>query len=161
MSSATSYIFTNAVPKRPVFPKSFLQGLWTYFHVTLKRHFLRGIYIRWISVAWMTYFAGKCFLFNLHLKRMKFRLTVKPSSSVCLTLSWRRPLSYRNQSIDLLSKSMDWFLYDSSLRHERVKTISFLITTKSAENLKLLWFETWHTSFPWFYFILLFYLIPQ
>ena len=27
-----------------------------------------------------------------------------------LTLSRRRPLSYRNQSIDLLRKSMDWFL---------------------------------------------------
>ena len=39
-----------------------------------------------------------------------------------LTLSWRRPLSYRNQSIDLLGKSMDWFLYDNGLRHERVKT---------------------------------------
>ena len=37
-----------------------------------------------------------------------------------LTLSWRRPLSYRNQSIDLGSKSMDWFLYDNGLRHERV-----------------------------------------
>ena len=34
-----------------------------------------------------------------------------------LTLSWRRPLSYRSQSIDLLRKSMDWFLYDSGLRH--------------------------------------------
>ena len=38
-----------------------------------------------------------------------------------LTLSWRRSLSYRNQSIDLLCKSMDWFLYDNDLRHERVK----------------------------------------
>ena len=38
-----------------------------------------------------------------------------------LTLSWRRPLSYRNQFIDLLRKSIDWFLYDNSLRHERVK----------------------------------------
>ena len=43
-----------------------------------------------------------------------------------LTLSWRRLLSYRNQSIDLRrsidlqSKSMDWFLYDNGLRHERV-----------------------------------------
>ena len=36
-----------------------------------------------------------------------------------------------------------------------LKIISLLIITKSAENLKLLWFETWHTSFPWFYFILL------
>ena len=38
-----------------------------------------------------------------------------------LTLSWRRPISYRNQSIGLLCKSMEWFLYDNSLRHERVK----------------------------------------
>ena len=38
-----------------------------------------------------------------------------------LPLSWRRPLSYRNQSTDLLGKSMDWFLYDNGLRHERVK----------------------------------------
>ena len=37
-----------------------------------------------------------------------------------LTLSQRRPLSYRNQSIDLLRKSIDWFLYDNGLRHERV-----------------------------------------
>ena len=43
-----------------------------------------------------------------------------------LTLSWRRPLSYRSQSIDLLCKSMDWFLYNSGLRHERVKGKSFL-----------------------------------
>ena len=34
-----------------------------------------------------------------------------------LTLSWRRSLSYRNQSIDLLRNK---FLYDNGLRHERV-----------------------------------------
>ena len=44
------------------------------------------------------------------------------SSVLNLTLSWRRPLSYRNQSIDLLRKSMDWFLHDNGPRHERVKT---------------------------------------
>ena len=43
-----------------------------------------------------------------------------------LTLLWWRPLSYRNQSIDLLHKSMDWFLYDNSLRHERVKAVSLV-----------------------------------
>ena len=37
-----------------------------------------------------------------------------------LTLSWRRSLPYGNQSIDLHSKSMDWFLYDQDLCHERV-----------------------------------------
>ena len=41
----------------------------------------------------------------------------------CLKLSRRRPLSYKNQSIDLLCKSVDWFLYDNGLRLERVKFI--------------------------------------
>ena len=36
-----------------------------------------------------------------------------------------RPLSYRNQSIDLRSKSVDWFLNDIGLRHERVKAFLF------------------------------------
>ena len=44
---------------------------------------------------------------------------------ISLTLSWRRPLSYRNQSIDSESKSMDWFLYDKDLRHERVNETFF------------------------------------
>ena len=47
-----------------------------------------------------------------------------------LTLSWRRPLSYRNQSIDLWSKSIDRFLFDNGLRHERVNT-------KNKWNMKL------------------------
>ena len=38
-----------------------------------------------------------------------------------LTLSWRRPLSYWNQSIDLQSRSMDWFLYGNGFRLERIK----------------------------------------
>ena len=36
--------------------------------------------------------------------------------------------SYRNQSIDLRSKSMDWFLHGIGLRHERVKTVFSLKT---------------------------------
>ena len=40
-----------------------------------------------------------------------------------LTLSWGRPLSYRNQSIDLLCRSIDWFLYDNGFHHEKVKNI--------------------------------------
>ena len=42
-----------------------------------------------------------------------------------LTLSWLRSLSNRNQSIDLLRKSMDWFLCDRNSRHERVKVQIF------------------------------------
>ena len=33
----------------------------------------------------------------------------------------RNHVSYRNQYIDLICKSMDWFLYDRDLRHERGK----------------------------------------
>ena len=40
-----------------------------------------------------------------------------------VTLSRQRSLSYRNQSIYLLSKSLDWFLYDTDLRHERVNVV--------------------------------------
>ena len=41
-----------------------------------------------------------------------------------LTLSWRRPLSYRKPVRWFASKSMGWFLYDNGLRHESVKVIS-------------------------------------
>ena len=47
-----------------------------------------------------------------------------------LTLSWRRSLSYRNQSIDLQSKSVDWFLHERGLRYERVKNLAGMTTTK-------------------------------
>ena len=49
--------------------------------------------------------------------------------TVPLTLSRRRPLSYRNQSIDLLWKSMDWFLYDTGLRLESVNQFAFICIT--------------------------------
>ena len=41
-----------------------------------------------------------------------------------LPLSWRRSLPYRNQSIDLQSKSSDWFLYGNGLRHERANQLN-------------------------------------
>ena len=44
------------------------------------------------------------------------------------TFSWRRSLPYSNQSIGFQSKSMDWFLYDRYLRHERVKNVDATIS---------------------------------
>ena len=38
-----------------------------------------------------------------------------------LSLSWWKRVLFRNQSIDLQSKSIEWFLYDVSFRHERDK----------------------------------------
>ena len=49
-----------------------------------------------------------------------------------LTLSWRGLLSYRNQSIDLQSKSMDWFLYDNGPRRARVKDIEMFLKISNA-----------------------------
>ena len=37
--------------------------------------------------------------------------------------SWRRFSSYGNKSINLQSKSMDWFLYESDLCDERVNAL--------------------------------------
>ena len=41
--------------------------------------------------------------------------------SIPLTLSWRRSLSCRKQSIDLPCKSTDWFLYDRDFLQEVLK----------------------------------------
>ena len=38
-----------------------------------------------------------------------------------LTFLWRR--SYRNQSINLQIKSIDWFLYNGDFCHERINTL--------------------------------------
>ena len=62
-----------------------------------------------------------CDLFSRFYKFL--RKTFKGSKT--LTLSWRRPLWYRNQSIDLQSKSTDWFLYDHGRHHERVNACVF------------------------------------
>ena len=51
-----------------------------------------------------------------------------------LTLSWWKSLSYRSQSIDLQSKSMDWFLCHRDFRHGRVK-LSLEITVTSIFRL--------------------------
>ena len=58
--------------------------------------------------------------FNIYRKSSILDFRLRSTSLELLTLSWRRALSYRNQPIDLQSKSMDWFLYDNGLRHERV-----------------------------------------
>ena len=53
-----------------------------------------------------------------------------------LNLSLRRSLLYKNQSIDLHSKSMDWFLYDRNLHSERDKqVVAFLGSSFHAEVL--------------------------
>ena len=57
-------------------------------------------------------------------------------SPTILTLSWRRSLLYRNQSIDLLCKSTDWFLHDKNYHHERVKHSSGIIRMRILNPLR-------------------------
>ena len=49
-----------------------------------------------------------------------------------------RPLSHRNQSINLQSKSMDWFLYDNGLRHEKCKIMCLLCYSADSK-----WYINW------------------
>ena len=68
---------------------------------------------------WMGKFAFT--LENIKVNMNLLKISSKIWKKIILTLSWRRLLSYRKQSIDLLCESMDWFLYDNGLRRERVK----------------------------------------
>ena len=52
---------------------------------------------------------------------------------LCLTLSRWMPISYRDHSIHLQSKSMYWFLYDIGLQRERISRV-FL---ELSEDLKV------------------------
>ena len=65
---------------------------------------------------------------------------------LCLTLSRRRPLSYRNQSTDLRSKSMDWFLYDNGLRLESVQQKIFIVSNWLSHVQQMIF-----TFSEWFY----------
>ena len=54
--------------------------------------------------------------------------------NILLTFSWRRSLSYRDQSTDLQSKSMDWYLHDRDLHYERVNLGEGSTTTFTSVN---------------------------
>ena len=61
------------------------------------------------------------FLEELRVKGAFLFNNANKKKSCTLTLSQQRSLSYRNHSVYLLCKPMEWFLYDRDLRHERVK----------------------------------------
>ena len=64
-----------------------------------------------------------------------YALVVKNFEKYVLNFSWQRSLSYRNQSNDFYSKSMDWFLYDRYLRHERGKDVRRVYSNISIVNI--------------------------
>ena len=70
------------------------------------------------------------FSWEVNIKSMHEELFSKVWES-SLTLSWRRSLSYRNQSIDLHSKSMDRYLNNRHLGHERVSDLANILSIHS------------------------------
>ena len=58
------------------------------------------------------------------------------TSNKTFALTWRRSLSYRNQSIDLLRRSMGWFLYDRVLRHELRRSSSIILQNSALTSCK-------------------------
>ena len=65
-----------------------------------------------------------------------------------LTLSWWRSLSYRNQTIDLLCKLMDWFLYNRDVRHEIAHST---LMANSHHSWKRDYCENWFPLDCWFW----------
>ena len=74
----------------------------------------------WRASLYMTLWIWKSNIWRKTILRY-FHLNWRIKKLLQLTPSWWRSLLYRNQSIDLHGKSMDWLLYNSDFRHERVK----------------------------------------
>ena len=119
-----------------------------------------GDYLAWIfcllNYSYQLHFLGINKTYFNFIKGLQLFICL----SLCLTLSWRRPLSYRNQSIDLRSKSINWFLYDNGLRHERVKLTSpqqfqisnsILLLKKCSRNYLLSWIAWLNCYQNWFW----------
>ena len=86
------------------------------FGSNLKRRNIIQMTSFWLNHLIKTTFKVQCFC--IVSERIEFHILIKYSH---LTFSWQMSISYRNQSIDLQSKSMDCFLYNRDIRHERVK----------------------------------------
>ena len=105
----------------------FLSGIWCrIFFMEISQIKTRLGYIIVLSSK----VGGNVDLFWYYLNFWKIMWVGNP-----LTLSWRRPLSYRNQSVDLLRKSMDWFLYDNGLLHERVNIHIRVLTELATDSV--------------------------
>ena len=91
--------------------------------VKVERKVMKLLSINHVIVPWINqqYFAN-CITSNIIKTLLGSHLYFKNNENIyLLTLSRRRFLSYRNQSIDLQFKLVDWFLYDRDVRRERVQ----------------------------------------
>ena len=112
-----------------------------------------------LSLVLSTFFKSSSICLNISiplcalLNESSYRL-LRLLISASLTLSWWRLLSYRNQSIDLQSKSMAWFLHDKGLRHERLNYQESL-----SGDAKMYFFRFYYRATSGFSFSLLMILI--
>ena len=87
---------------------------------TLKGYYLQTKFLEMVCKLLITFYKTQSQWANLEF-RATFVDVFHEKTSFFLSLSWRRFLSYRNQSVDLQSKSLNWLLYDRDSRHEKVK----------------------------------------
>ena len=68
---------------------------------------------------------------------MSNKCQIKIKCQIRITFSLRKSLSYRNQSIDLHSKSIHWLIYDRGLRHGSVKHAESTLVHKNSNKSEL------------------------
>ena len=95
-------------------------------------------HVRNLTKAKVTYLSN-CLWSLIPFFRMSFYLWDGLNWTDNLALSWRKSLSYRKQSIDLLFKSVDWFVQVRDHRHERVKMPYLLVNILQVMIKSLLW----------------------
>ena len=135
---------TVSVKKSTIYDLLFLSGIYSCKNINkypseMKNYHQSSFFHIRVVFPSRTYFNGKPKMLTCHQisQEILFHLImlwerIKGSAHPpVLALSWRRVLSYRNQYIDLGSKSMDWFLYAIVLRHERVNRVRAILTSET------------------------------
>ena len=119
-----------------VFIIGIMRIYWRCVVLTVTQFYFFEIMTRWLwKNADTTYFfsrtalslrqrktSNKINMKQSHISQYNYNLKLCRFQTFYSTLSWRRNLTHRNQSIDLHSKLMDWFLYYRAIRHERVNS---------------------------------------
>ena len=119
LSCAIEILFSR---NKNSFVRVALKFMWWFSFSCIIPKIIWILFIYWFCQIW--------FILTVFLWNDKSKEKSPQNLTFSLTLSWRRPISYRNQSIDLQSKSMDWFLYNIGLRHERVN-LSIMVKNQS------------------------------
>ena len=110
--------------------------------VKWSREYYISASINAIVTVWGLFHRCRRFLVSIWFSKLFFLICFSVQKKICLEISCSRPHDHGNlwvpcfinlfmseaviiqkSVIDLQSKSIDWFLYDNGLRHERVNSI--------------------------------------